>query len=152
ASLLDPPWEALRFMLDKNNPATGMVFDISGLMILLGLCLMLVRGLLTPRLPGLPAQDRFALGLIGALVIIGFVTEGLRIAMTGFPEGSDWSFAGYGIGLIFSDSQKLYGVYGYLWYIHAALTAAFVAYIPFSRLFHIIISPAVLALGALKRH
>lgn len=152
ASLLDPPWEALRFMLDKNNPATGMVFDISGLMILLGLCLMLVRGLLTPRLPGLPAQDRFALGLIGALVIIGFVTEGLRIAMTGFPEGSDWSFAGYGIGLIFSDSQKLSGVYGYLWYIHAALTAAFVAYIPFSRLFHIIISPAVLALGALKRH
>jgi len=152
ASLFDPPLEALRFMLDKNHPATGLFFEVSGLMILLGLCLMLLRGLTAPRIPGLPRQDRFALGLIGALVIIGFVTEGVRIAMTGFPEGSNYSFAGYAIARAFYDSKDLTRAYGYLWYIHAAFTAAFVAYIPFSRLFHIIISPVVLALGALKRH
>jgi len=64
--------------------------------------------------------------------------------MTGFPEGSCYAFLGYSIGRLLFTAASLTGVYGYVWYVHAILTGAFIAYLPFSRLFHIIISPVVL--------
>jgi nitrate reductase gamma subunit len=36
--------------------------------------------------------------------------------------------------------------------VHAALTGAFIVYLPFSRLLHIILSPVVLALNAGTSH
>ena len=45
-------------------------------------------------------------------------------------------------------SSTLTRVYGYVWYLHAVLTGAFVAYLPFSRLLHVILAPVVLAMGA----
>jgi nitrate reductase gamma subunit len=46
----------------------------------------------------------------------------------------------------------LTGYYGYVWYLHAILTGAFVAYLPFSRLFHIIMAPIVLPMSAVSNH
>jgi nitrate reductase gamma subunit len=46
----------------------------------------------------------------------------------------------------------LVDVYGYVWYIHAVLTGAFMAYFPFSRLMHIIIAPLVLTINAASDH
>jgi nitrate reductase gamma subunit len=57
---------------------------------------------------------------------------------------------GYGLSLLFSDASGLTEAYGYIWYIHAILTGAFVAYLPFSRLFHIIMAPVVLAMNAVS--
>jgi len=71
--------------------------------------------------------------------------------MTGYPEGSEYSLVGYAIGLLFSFPRGLVEVYGFVWYIHAALTGVFIAYIPFSRLLHIIMAPVVLAMNACKR-
>jgi nitrate reductase gamma subunit len=152
ASLADPPWIGLRFMLDKNDVATGIFFDVTGLMVLAGICLMGLRAFRVKVLPDLPRSDFKALGLLAALVLVGFAAEGIRIAMAGFPEGSRYSFVGSFVGGLLSGTSDLEEIYGYLWYLHAALTAAFIAYIPFSRLFHIIISPVTLAIAALKRH
>jgi hypothetical protein len=75
----------------------------------------------------------------------------MRIAMTGYPPGSSWSFVGYPISIFWAGATWT-GVYGYVWYLHAVLTGAFIAYIPFSRLAHIIIAPVVLAMNAAKKH
>ena len=99
---------------------------------------------------GTPPQDRIALALIGGIVIIGFLLEGLRIVMTGYPENAAWSFAGYAISLWFSPSRGLPEVYSFMWYIHAALTGAFIAYIPFSRLLHMILAPVVISINAVS--
>ena len=40
------------------------------------------------------------------------------------------------------------GIYGYVWYVHAILTGAFVAYLPFSRMLHMIMAPISLAMNA----
>ena len=100
------------------------------------------------RLPDLPSQDRIALIVIGAIVVVGFVLEGMRIAMTGFPRGSEWAFLGYGISELFSQGSRLVNIYGYVWYLHALLSGAFLAYLPFSRLLHIIVAPLVLTMNA----
>ena len=137
-------WE----MVDKNHPLTAFFFEVTGILLIIGVALAYGRGAgqKNSSVPGVPGQDRIALGFIAAIAVIGFLLEGMRIAMTGAPEGSAYGFLGYGISSIFEDrSSTITGVYGYVWYVHAVLTGAFIAYLPFSRLLHIIIAPWVLA-------
>jgi len=140
-------------MLDKNSPLTAFLFDLTGVMIILGVLLAYLRGRrqLSGQIPDLPRQDLLALGLIAAIVVMGFILEGMRIAMTGFPEGSCYAFKGYWIGRLFFSGVSFTGAYGYIWYLHAILTGAFVAYLPFSKLLHIIVSPFVLMGNAVSR-
>jgi len=152
-SLWKAEWPVVWDMVNKNYPLTGFLFDLTGVMILVGVGLAFARGWLNraDRASSLPEQDRVALGLIGGIVIIGFVLEGMRIALTGYPAGAEYSIIGYWISLLFSAPRGLTDVYGFMWYIHAALTGAFIAYIPFSRLLHIIIAPMVAAMNALHQ-
>ena len=102
--------------------------------------------------PGFPRQDLLALGLIAAIVVVGFILEGMRIAMTGFPEGSSYAFKGYcDWSVVFQRGFALQAFTAYVWYVHAVLTGAFIAYLPFSRLLHIIVSPLVLMGNAVSR-
>jgi len=147
-SLWLPGRSAVWLMLDKNAPLTAFAFDLTGVMIILGSVLALGRGMRPARRPNdLPAQDRPALGLIGGIVAIGFVLEGMRIAMTGHPPGSGFAFVGYGFSLFFDGSAAV-NYYGFVWYLHAILAGMFIAYLPFSRLFHIIAAPIVLLMNA----
>jgi nitrate reductase gamma subunit len=151
-SLWASHWAPAWVVVDKNHPLTGLFFDLTGIMILLGVCLALGRGLAADRRRpyGMPPQDRIALGLIGAIVVIGFALEGIRIALTGAPEGSGWAFVGYGISRLVAAMTSLDSIYGYVWYGHAILTGAFIAYLPFSRLLHIIMAPLVLVMNAVE--
>ena len=93
-----------------------------------------------------------ALVLLGSIVAAGFVLEGLRIAMTGTTGSAAYAFIGFGISRLFFNPEIVTDIYGYVWYVHSALTGAFVVYLPFSRLLHIIWSPVVLALNAATSH
>ncbi len=153
-SLWKPEWTWIWPMLDKNSPFTAFLFDLTGVMIIVGVLFAYVRGRKqrSDQVPDLPRQDVLALGLIAAIVVVGFILEGMRIAMTGFPEGSCYAFLGCAIGRMFFSASSLVNVYGFIWYLHAILTGAFIAYLPFSKLLHIIISPFVLMGTATRRH
>jgi nitrate reductase gamma subunit len=140
-------------MLDKNSPLTAFLFDLTGVMIMLGVLFAYLRGRKqrSDQVPDLPRQDVLALGLIAAIVVVGFILEGMRMAMTGFPEGSCYAFLGYAIGRLFFSASSIVNVYGYIWYLHAILTGAFIAYVPFSKLLHVIISPLVLMGNAVSK-
>ena len=154
ASLWKPEWSPVWAMLDKNHSTTAFLFDLTGGMIVAGVILAFVRGGLkqSSQVPGLPRQDRLALSLIAGIVVIGFILEGIRMAMTGWPGNAEYAVIGFGISMLFSDPAGLTELYGYIWYIHAILTGAFVAYLPFSRLLHIIVAPVVLAMNAISEH
>jgi len=154
ASLWVPSWSPVWDMLNKNHPTTAFLFDLTGFMIILGLMSAVVRTRLSqPQRPrGLPQQDLIALGLVAGIVVVGFVLEGMRIAMTGSPPGSAFAFIGYIISQLFSTGPGLNQTYGYVWYAHAILTGVFVAYIPFSRLSHIILAPVSLSIRASAEH
>ena len=144
----NPSWD----MINKNHPLTACLFDLTGIMILSGILLAWIRGVIGKRnrAVGTPDQDRVALALIGGIVIIGFLLEGMRIVMTGQAANAAWSFAGYGVSLWFEPSRGLPEVYSFMWYIHAALTGAFIAYIPFSRLLHMILAPVAISMNAVS--
>jgi nitrate reductase gamma subunit len=153
-SLWKPGWAWIWPMLNMNHPLTAFLFDLTGIMLILGVVLAFVRGRVerADQAPGQPKQDLLALALIAAIVVVGFVLEGMRMAMTGYPGGSAYAFLGYATSQLFRSASGLTGIYGYLWYAHAILTGAFIAYLPFSRLAHIITAPFVLALNAAMEH
>ena len=150
ASLWWPQWPATWAMLDKNNPLTAFLFDLSGLMVILGVIGVLIRGQQNRSAGsaiGLPAADWPAYALLGGIMIVGFILEGMRMAMTHTPEGASYAFIGDVISRMLAGAE-LTGVYGYVWYVHAILTGAFVVYLPFSRMFHMIMAPVNMAIHA----
>jgi nitrate reductase gamma subunit len=140
------PW----LLLDKDYPPTALLFDVSGVLMLMGVILTALRRIVVaPRdMAGIPRQDWLALGLIGVTVAIGFVLEGARIAMQGSSAGSGFAFLGYAISRLFEHISTLPDVYGYIWYLHAIATGAVLAYLPFSNLLHIVMAPIVLGMNA----
>jgi nitrate reductase gamma subunit len=154
ASLWFPEWTPTWAMLNKNDPITAFLFDLTGIMIIVGVLLAFFRGSFfrSEQVRGLPKRDRLALSLILGIVLFGFVLEGMRIAMTGAPGSASYAFIGYEISKLFFNPSGLTEAYGYIWYIHAILTGAMVAYIPFSRLLHIIIAPVVLSMNEVIAH
>jgi nitrate reductase gamma subunit len=154
ASLCRPEWPGTWILLDKNHPATAFLFDLTGVMVMLGIVCAVVRRARRPSeeiLAGLPRPDWIAYGLLGGIVLVGFLLEGMRIAMTGSPTGAEFAFVGYGLSRLFTGID-LTGLYGYVWYGHAILTGVFVAYLPFSRMIHMITVPLALALDAGSEH
>lgn len=153
ASLWSPEWPLTWVLLDKNHPATALIHDLTGLAILIGVTWAFIRHY-RPTGPTPPADlsrpDLIALVLIGALTVAGFIVEGARIAMTGWPPQAEWAFIGYALSTIFAPFEVT-GIYGYLWYLHAILGGAFIAYLPFSRLLHIILAPITLAMLAVDQ-
>ena len=147
-SLFKPEWNITWVMLDKNNPVTGLIFDITGIIILMGGVLMVFekkRDKNIRSFKNLPKSNVLVNLLLGGMIITGFIVEGARIAMTGCPAGSEFSFVGFWISRFFS-GYHLNGLFAYLWYLHAVITAAFIACLPFSRMFHIFTAPLSLLL------
>lgn len=151
-SLLLPDADLTRAMLNKNNPLRALFFDSTGLMIIAGVCAALLRAR-EDRTPvsGLPAPGRGMTLLLGLIVLTGFILEGLRIAMTGWPAGAQYAVIGYGISLLVKGMTGITNIYGYAWYGHALLTGAFVAMIPFTRMMHMLVAPVVLMATARSR-
>jgi len=153
-SLWLPDWSGTWIMMDKNHPATALLFDFTGLLIIVGVLGMIVQKIKKQskyQFDNMPKPDWFGYSLLGGIILMGFVLEGMRIAMTKSPEGTAFAFIGHGISHLFS-SLDLTNWYGYVWYVHAILTGAFVAYLPFSRMFHMIMTPIVFLMNTATGH
>ncbi len=145
--------DGIWILLDKSHPVTGFFFDITGLMIIAGGCLMFIEKRIRRKknsIKGLPENISFAGLLISGMIITGFVLEGARIAMTGSPLYSQYSFIGYMISRLIQGFH-LNGIYAYLWYLHAVLTYVFIALLPFSSMKHLFIAPVSLGIKAASK-
>jgi nitrate reductase gamma subunit len=138
-------------LLDKNYPFLAFTYDFLGLCIIIGIVGAIMRRIYRkPRKAVTTEQDYVVLGLIGAILLTGFLVEGMRILLTAVPLSAALaSFIGYPISLLLGlFSIRWEAVYPYGWYIHAILTGALIAYLPFSKMFHILVSPLVLLIKA----
>ena len=154
ASLHWPQWPGAWDMLDKNHPVTAFLFDFSGLLIIVGIIGMILRRVQqrsVAGISGLPAADWPSYTLLGGIMIVGYLLEGMRMSMTGSPDGASYAFVGDAVGRLLA-GYDLTGLYGYVWYLHAVLTGAFIVYLPFSRMLHMIMAPVVMAMNAAADH
>jgi cytochrome b subunit of formate dehydrogenase len=149
-----PMSPAVALLLDKNYSPLAFTFDFLGLCIIIGIVGATMRRFQSRSQKALATgQDFLVLGLIGGILLTGFVVEGMRILLTAMPLSVALpSFLGYPISLflgLFPIRWEV--VYPYGWYIHAILTGALIAYLPFSKMFHILVSPLVFMIKASMR-
>ncbi len=123
--------------------------DIAGIAILLGLGLAYKRRYIDKPdylKASKPKQELFMYGMLVALVVLGYLIEGLRIAGTGMPIAEQvyspvgWLFAIGFNSLGMSDTALAYTFRG-LWFAHMANTMFFVASIPYSKFIHFVLAP-----------
>ncbi|MGO9296718.1 MAG: (Fe-S)-binding protein [Streptosporangiaceae bacterium] len=117
------------------------VIDTMGFAFLVALCFMAARRGPTRRNPLL-------LGLLLAILVTAYLLTGLRILSQGMP----WFTAFSPFGRAVADALATAGMtsaqaataHTVLWYLHAALALAFIAWLPFSKAAHMLASPASL--------
>jgi len=123
--------------------------DLAGIAVLAGVIMAYYRRYIkTPKYLSAtnPKQELFMYGMIVALIVIGYVLEGIRIWATGMPAGEKlWSPIGWAtanvVGMIGMSDALSSNIYKSLWMIHMLNTMAFVVSLVHSKFFHIIALP-----------
>jgi len=137
---IDPDGRLALVLIDKNNPVTAFTYDFLGLCIFLGVLWAVIQRLVVkPAHVKTEIEDNITLGILGLLVILGFIAEAARILMTQLPaEVAVYAFVGYPLSEVLAFMPVDWrSAYPYLWYAHAIMGAVFVAYLPFGKLKHI---------------
>jgi nitrate reductase gamma subunit len=150
-SALFPMSPKVAMLLDKNYAPMAFLYDLLGLCIILGAMAAILRRLQGKAQKAVTGgQDYVVLSLIGAILLTGFWVEGMRILQTALPLSKALpSFIGYPVSVLLDlFPVRWEAVYPYGWYVHAILTGALIAYLPFSKMFHILISPLVVLIKA----
>ena len=119
----------------------SLILDLFGLACLLGLTFMIVNRLvLKPeRLAGAKKRDALTPSGLLLVVVLGFVVEGARIALTLDPYAA-WSPVGLLFSLLFAGLDYNTGLflYRFAWWTHMLTAFAWIGYIPFGRMSHLI--------------
>ncbi len=134
----------------------SLTVDLFGLAAVVGVGIALARRygarpdrLLTPRVAH---SYGVLLALFLVILITGFLTEGLRIAATDDPWGR-WSPGGWLASLPFLGlgQTEQATIHRLLWWFHAVVAFAFIAYLPYSISVHMLAAPANILLRSRER-
>jgi heterodisulfide reductase subunit E len=126
--------------------------DVFGVMLLAGLIIAIARRYVvkTKQLDTILA-DTMSVVLLTVIALTGFLSEGFRLMDPQYASVASYSFAGNILASIFSAAGL--GAMDYIvWvWIHALVSLFFLAYIPFSKAWHIFVSPIEIVLDASER-
>ena len=124
----------------------SLTVDLFGVVAVVGTLMAITRRFVRPpaRLVEPRGFDGFGwlLILFLAVLLTGFLVEGLRIAATNDPWGP-WSPGGWVTALLFRGVRLDYleAFHRVMWWLHAALSFGFIAAIPYSGVFHLLTAP-----------
>ncbi|TGE39308.1 4Fe-4S dicluster domain-containing protein [Desulfosporosinus fructosivorans] len=126
--------------------------DVVGIIFLAGTCMALYR-----RVRYGSEEDETKLESVRVLSLLigvgltGFLAEGLRIAAMGLPWQESWSVMGYLIAVAIRAAHvgpgQLLDAHLVIWGIHVILALGMIAIIPYTKLFHMLASPANILLS-----
>ena len=126
----------------------SLVLDVAGLAAILMLGGLLVRRFFVkPKGLETVKDDYIAHALLFAILVTGFLVEGVRMAATEIqtnPDLAHFSPVGDLVGQLFLGRSlaQLLLIHKLLWWAHFVLAMAFIAAIPLTKLRHIFIAPA----------
>jgi predicted CXXCH cytochrome family protein len=139
---------------NKDAPGVAFAYDFLTALMILGVSFALVRRfvLRDRRLPTF-SQDKVAIFLLGAILLAGILSEGVRLLSAQTPpQVAVYSFLGYGVAALLRPLPLAWpSVYPYLWYLHAWLAVAFIAYLPFSKFMHVLAGPFIASLDTARK-
>jgi nitrate reductase gamma subunit len=116
--------------------------DFWGLVILIGLLIALVRRyIFPPETFNTIIDDSAAIWFLFIVVVTGWLTEVVRLAVRPGAYDSAYSFAVYWMIPFLKGYNLPETLLTWLFWIHAIISFAFIAYLPFSKFRHVFGSP-----------
>ena len=155
------PLFGLKFLESTFYLYYSITLDVFGVLAIIGILMAASRRLFAkpPQLKN-NYDDLIILSMLFIILLSGFIIEGSRIAVNR-PEWSAWSPAGLVVANLLSgagiNTAGMLNLHLYTWWFHLIISLAFIAYIPYSKLFHLFTAPLNIFFqtlqpkGALKR-
>jgi len=127
-------------------------FDLFGFMVLIGLVGATARRFIFRSKQLMTGQEDFLAILLLLIVIVGgFVQEGIGMA-SNLPSHATPDVYSF-VGAFFASFLPAVSsaTYSQLWFIHAVASLALIAYIPFSKLFHLFAAPLAIQIDEIMK-
>ncbi len=141
-------------IVNKDTPIMALANEVLGVVMLAGMALMVARRYLRrPAQLRTAAPDTVLIVLLAVTLLSGYPTEVLRILAERVPPSLGWySFVGYPLSLPLRGLDWPWQALHYWAFLfHSTLASAFFAYVPFSKFFHVLVSPIVAAANSAAR-
>ncbi|MBI4522191.1 MAG: (Fe-S)-binding protein [Deltaproteobacteria bacterium] len=123
----------------------SLALDVFGLFAIIGVLLVFWRRyILKPQSLTHTWRDALLAGLLLIILLTGFVVEGLRLIAAEDPW-AHWSPVGFVVGKLFAAFLPLDAfrpLHASLWWFHLLLVFGLIAWLPYSKLLHVITSSA----------
>jgi Fe-S oxidoreductase/nitrate reductase gamma subunit len=139
-------------LADKDTGWLAFVNETGGVLILVGAGIAIWRRYrVKPAQLRTQNQDTLFLAFIAVIIITGYPLESLRMLFEHVTAARGWySFIGFPLAIVLAPLNAPWeSLHYWLFLFHAFVASAFIAYIPFSKTFHILISPFVAAMDHL---
>jgi len=129
----------------KKYLVLSLLLDLFGLMAMIGILMAAhIRYIRIGDRENYTYDDALVSILVFSIFFTGFVLEGLRIYSSGDPWAG-WSPVGLFLAVVTQkiglSADSALVIHAFLWYFHMLMTFGLIAYIPYSKLFHMFSSP-----------
>jgi nitrate reductase gamma subunit len=115
--------------------------NLSGIVLLVGLLIALVRGVTTAGTEQARFNDTPGTVFLLLVVVTGFIAQGLHFANVPARPGYGWTLLGHWMGEALRGGAPYTASYSFFWMAHALLASAFLAYLGWSRMIHVFAAP-----------
>ena len=141
-------------VVNKDTPIMALLNETLGLIMILGMLLIMVRRYIRrPAHLRTGAPDTVLVVLLAVILLSGYPTEALRLLIDRPGPALGWySYIGYSLSLPFQSLNWPWETLHYWTFLfHSTVASAFFAYVPFSKFFHVLVSPVVATANVLAK-
>ena len=124
-----------------HRPYHKFGLNLSGMVLLIGLLIAVVRGISTGRTDEAKFNDRPGTVFLLLVVVTGFVAQAMHFANLPPDPSRGWALLGHWLGEAIRPGAPYIGSYSFFWMAHALTASAFLAYLGWSRMIHIFAAP-----------
>lgn len=137
--------------ITKDTPWFAFVDDFAGVMVLFAVGVALYRRFVSREWrPKNTLDDHVLVALLALIVISGYLLEASRLVQGVPEEVARFSFVGYALSSVIQPLPLDWiSAEATIWWVHVLGGMAFVAYLPYSKLIHLLAAPiSVIAAGS----
>ncbi len=142
------------FITNKDTPLMALMNEIGGLPILCGGIIVAVRRFIArPAQLRTTAPDTLLIVAVLAILVTGYPLEAMRLLFENVPPSlARYSFIGYPLALLIKPLNWPWeSIHFWLFFFHVGICSLALLYLPFSKFFHILVSPVIAVVNSVPK-